>query len=80
MNSRIFYSTIALALAVTAGGCGKSSKLNAPSKTPAPATPVELKLKWTPGEHVVQEFDIDQDMIMNIPRQPAPMHQLMNIG
>jgi Family of unknown function (DUF6263) len=80
MNARLLFPIAAIALAFAGAGCNKTGKLNTPSLSPPPAGPVELKLKWTPGEHIVQEYDMDQTMQMNIPGQPAPMKQDMTMG
>ncbi len=80
MNIRLTATMAALALVFAVTACNKPSKLNTPSTASPPSGPAELKLKWTPGESIVQEFDMSQDMIMNIPSQPAPMDQQMNLG
>ena len=80
MKTRLLISTTALAVALATAGCNKSSKLNTPSTAAPPAGPVELKLKWTPGEHMVQEFSMDQTMLMNIPGMAEPMKQDMTMG
>jgi Family of unknown function (DUF6263) len=80
MNARFLFPIIALALAFAGTGCNKSGKLNTPSSSPPSAGPVELKLKWTPGEHVIQEYTMNQTMLMNIPGQPEPMKQDMTMG
>jgi hypothetical protein len=54
--------------------------LNTPSSfTPPTNSPVELKIKWAPNEHVVQEFDMDQKMAINLPGR-SPMEQDMSMG
>ena len=80
MNPRFCFSIVTLALLVAAVGCSKSSKLNTPSTLSPPSGPVELKIKWTPGERVVQEFDMQQDATINLPKSPQPMDQQMHFG
>lgn len=72
---------LALALAVAVAGCGKTNKLNTPSTATPPASgEVELKLKWTPGEHIVQQADMKQNIQSFVPGLPEPMKQDMTIG
>lgn len=82
IKTRLFVSTIAVMLAVVAVGCGKTNKINTPSTQAAPpaAGPVQLTIKWTPGEHIVQEIEIKQNMESVMPGLPAPMKTEMNIG
>lgn len=71
---------LALAVAFAGTGCNKSSKLSTPSSLPPSAGPVELKLKWSPGEHIAQEYTMDQTMLVNLPGQSEPMKQNMTMG
>jgi hypothetical protein len=61
-------------------GCNKSGKLDKRSEFKAPGGPVELKLKWPVGEHIVQDMDMKMNMELSIPGRPAPMKQDMNLG
>lgn len=79
MNARILFPAVALALTLAATGCNKSGKLNNASAFVPPSGPMELKLKWTPGEHIIQEFNVDQKMVINAPGQRAPMNQQADI-
>lgn len=81
IKSAPLYTALALALAMAAAGCGKTNKINTPSTTTPPASgPVELKLKWTPGEHIVQEMDMKMDIQSFLPGMPEPMKQSINLG
>jgi hypothetical protein len=80
MNKKRLFSIVAVTLIVAGTGCNKAGKLSAPSKFTPPTGPVELKLKWTPGERVVQDLDMKTKSDINIPGQPAPMHQDMTMG
>lgn len=80
MNIKHLYSIVAVALVVAVAGCNKSGKLSEQSKFTPPSGPVELKLKWTPGERVVQNLDMKTKTDINVPGQPQPMHQDMTMG
>ena len=81
MTSRLFLPAITVALAVAAVGCGKTNKINTPSPTTPPASgAVEMKLKWTPGERIVQELEMKQNVLSALPGLPAPMKTDMTIG
>jgi hypothetical protein len=73
-------ATAALALSLSWVGCNKSEKLSQPSTFTPPTGQVELKLKWPEGEHIVQDINMQQDMEISIPGQPAPMKQNMTMG
>jgi hypothetical protein len=74
-----------LALSLSWVGCNKSSKptgkLAEPStlKTP-PSGPVELKVKWSMGERIVQAMDTKMNMEISVPGRPAPVKQNMTMG
>ncbi|MGD1083433.1 MAG: DUF6263 family protein [Verrucomicrobiota bacterium] len=80
MNKNLFLIAAALALALPWAGCGKSDKLNKPSAFATPSGPVELKLKWPPGERIVQDMDMKQSMELTVPGQPAPIQEDMTLG
>ncbi len=80
MNRKLLLSFVALATLFAWAGCNKSGKLNAPSHFTTPAGPVELKVKWTAGERVVQDFDMKQTTEINVPGQPAPTKQNLAMG
>ncbi len=62
-NARFLFPIAALALAFADAGCNKTCH---PSSPPS-ARPVELKLKWTPGEHIVEEFNTAQTILDDPP-------------
>jgi hypothetical protein len=80
MKAQLFSLAIVLALAAAVSGCNKAGKLNTPSQSTTPNGPVELKIKWTNGEHVLQEMVMTQAFVMNLPGRPTPMHQDMSMG
>jgi len=80
MNNKPLFPTVALASLFACAGFGQSSKLDTPSKFETPTGPVQLKLKWMVGEHVVQDFDMKQNMEIVLPGQPGPMKQNMSLG
>ena len=77
MNKKFLLMTAALALSLPWAGCSKSSKLDQASTFTPPGGPVELKLKWTKDERIVQEMDMKQTSELTIPGQTAPMKQEM---
>jgi hypothetical protein len=77
MNKKFLLMTAALALSLPWAGCSKSSKLDQASTFTPPGGPVELKLKWTKDERIVQEMDMKQTSELSIPGQTAPMKQEM---
>lgn len=80
MNKNRWFPIVALAAVVAVAGCNKAGKLSEKSKQPMPTGPVELKLKWTPNERVVQDLDMKIKTEMSIPGQPAPMQQDVTMG
>lgn len=80
MNKNHLLIAVALMSSLSWMGCGKEEKLNEPSAFKTPAGPVELKIKWTPGEQIVQDMDLKQTMNMNLPGQAAPVKQEMTMG
>jgi hypothetical protein len=80
MNIKRLWAALAITVSITAIGCNKSGKLNEPSTSPAPTGPVELKLKWTVGEKILQSMDMKMKNEMNMPNQTEPMKQDMEIG
>jgi len=79
---RSTYLLGALLLVGLAGlGCNKAGKLGEHSKeSKPPAGPVEFKLLWPLGERVEQDMDLKMKMDINVPGQPATMHQDMSMG
>jgi hypothetical protein len=61
-------------------GCDKAGKLDQPSAFTPPAGPVELKLKWPLGEHVVYEMTMKMNSEFTVPGQSTPMKQEMTMG
>ena len=80
MNKNTLLIVVTLALSLSWVGCNKSGKLDKRSEFKAPGGPVELKLKWPVGEHIVQDMDMKMNMELSIPGRPAPMKQDMNLG
>jgi predicted small lipoprotein YifL len=80
MKNKLLFPIVALALVFSLVACNKSGKLNTPSKNTPPAGPVELKIKWTAGERVVQNLDMKMENQINLPARPAPMKQDMTMG
>jgi hypothetical protein len=80
MNKNLVLIGTTLALSLTWVGCNKSGKLAKSSSFTPPSGPVELKLKWSQGERIVQDMDMKQSMEFSIPGQPAPMKQDMTMG
>jgi hypothetical protein len=82
MNARLLWSIAAIVMVFAVASCNESTrptKLDSPSSTPPLFGLVELKPKWVSGEHFVEEFDIDQTMLMKVPAQPAPINQHVTI-
>jgi hypothetical protein len=71
---------VTLALSLSGMGCNKSGKLDTASTFTAPSGPIELKLKWPVGEHIVQNLDMKMNMDINVPNQPNPIKQDMIMG
>jgi len=80
MKKPVLLITVALTLGLSMTACNKSGKLNTTSKTPAPSGPVEFKLKWPVGEHIVQSLDFKQKSETTVPNQPTPVKQEMAMG
>ena len=72
--------TLLLALSLAWAGCNKAGKLHEQSTFKTPAGPVEFKLKWPLGERIEQDMDMKVTTEINIPNQPAPMHQETTMG
>lgn len=76
-KTRLGIFAIVVALAVVAG-CSKTNKINTaseatPAATPPAAGTVEMKLKWAPGERIIQEMGIKQNVETAIPGLSAPV-------
>lgn len=80
MNKKQLFPVIALAFVLAGAGCNKAGKLSEHSKFKPPTGPAELKLKWTPGERVVQDMDMKSKTEITIPGQPVPVQQDMTMG
>jgi len=80
MNKHVFLITAALAASLCGVGCNKSGKLNEPSKGTAPTGPVELKLKWTVGERVLQNIGMKINMEISGTNLPGAINQDMVLG
>ncbi|MFZ0828345.1 MAG: DUF6263 family protein [Verrucomicrobiia bacterium] len=80
MKKIIFLIIVTLASGLFWVGCNKSGKLNTVSAFTPPAGPVEFKLKWPVGEHIVQDFSLKQTSDISVPNQPNPIKQDMTMG
>ncbi len=80
MNKNAFLITVALASGLFWAGCGKAGKLDRASTFATPTGPLELKLKWPAGEHVVESFDMKLNMELSVPNQPAPLQRDITLG
>ena len=80
MNKNLILIATVLALSLPWVGCNQSGKLNQPSTFKPPAGPMELKVKWLPGERIVQDMDMKQNMELSLPGQPGPMKQDLTMG
>ena len=67
MNKNFIPIAAALTLMLVCAGCNKSGKLSQLSTFAPTNGPVELKVKWPPGERVVQDMDMTQDMEFSVP-------------
>jgi hypothetical protein len=77
MTKKLFLAV--LAASVLSLGCHKATRLEQPSgKTPD--GPVELRLRWTPGEHIVKSVAMKMNMEITLPGRPAPMKQDVNLS
>ena len=80
MTKSAYLITAALAASLCWVGCNKSGKLNETSKVATPAGPVELKLKWTVGEHIAQSLAVKMNMEISGANLPNPIHQDITLG
>ena len=80
MNKNRFLISVTLAAGLSWAGCSKGGKLDQASIITPPTGPVELKLKWPAGEHVVQSFDMKLTMELTLPNQPAPLQRGITLG
>jgi len=80
MKKHVLLITVTLALGLSGVGCNKSGKLNTASKFKPPSGPMELKVKWPAGEHIVQNLDFKQSSEISMPNQPTPIKQDMTMG
>ena len=80
MNKNAFLITVTLASSLFWAGCNKSGKLDQASTFTTPTGPLELKLKWPAGEHVLQSFDMKLNMELSVPNQPAPIQRDITLG
>ena len=80
MKKHVLLITVTLALGLSGVGCNKSGKLNTASKFKPPAGPMEFKMKWPVGEHVVQSMGLKVTSEISMPNQPDPIKQDMTMG
>jgi len=80
MKKHVLPIIVILALGLSGVGCNKSGKLNTTSKFTAPASAMELKLKWPVGERIVQSLDFKVTSEMTVPNQPGPIKQDITMG
>jgi len=74
---KLIAAALTLAAVLVSDGCKKSTVVK--TTTTAPSGPVELKVKWPAGRHMVQNFDLKENNEMTVPGTPAPMRQTMNM-
>lgn len=80
MKKNINLIMFALAAGFVLGGCNKAGKLSQQSKEKTPPTgPVQLVQKWTDGEQIVKHIDMKMNMVINVPNQPNPVNQDVNL-
>ncbi len=80
MKKNVILITATLVSGLFWVGCNKSGKLNQVSTIPAPTGPVELKLKWPVGEHVLQSLDVKMNMEITGTNLPNTINQNMTLG
>jgi len=80
MKIKHLFPIVGLAFVLAGAGCNKAGKLSEHSKFKPPTGPVEFKLKWPPGERVVQDMDVKTKTEIAVPGQPAPLQQDMTMG
>ena len=80
MKKYAFLITAILAASLCWVGCNKAGKLSKPSAFVPPSGPVELKLKWTVGEHIAQGFEAKMNMDISGTNLPETIHQDMTLG
>lgn len=59
---------------------GQASPKTATAEDQNPKGPVELKVKWTSGNRLVQRMDMTQQVITFAPRMPRPMTNDVTMG
>jgi len=80
MSKNLLIMVAALALSLPWVGCGKSDKLaQQPAFTP-PGGPMELKLKWPKGEHIMEEMEIKENSELSVPGRSIPVRQDISIS
>ena len=80
MTKNAFLITVTLAASLCWVGCNKSGKLNQTSTVTPPTGPVELKLKWSVGEHITQSLAMKMNMEISGANLPGPIKQDMTLG
>jgi hypothetical protein len=81
MNRNLFPIVLALTSGLTLAGCNKAGKLVEPStEKTLPTGPVQLVQKWTDGEQIVKHIAMKMNMEINVPNQPQPVKQDLNLG
>jgi hypothetical protein len=78
MKRNIILITATLAVSLLWTGCRKSTVVQ--TTTTAPTAPVELKLKWPAGRHMVHNFELKQANEITVPGMPAQQKQDMNLN
>ncbi|MGA2029456.1 MAG: DUF6263 family protein [Verrucomicrobiota bacterium] len=84
----VIVSLFALTGCVLLSGCSKSknaatqsgNNADSGSATATPASPVEMKIKWTVGKKYSLHMELDQTTKTDVPNQPQPVTQEVKIA
>lgn len=84
-RNRVAITAVLVALVLSGASCKKSADTHSTPLPPAttktaPAGPVELKLKWFPGQRIVQTLDVRHTAEISGAGMPSPMKQDMDMG
>jgi hypothetical protein len=79
--------SLAVIVCLSLSGCSKATDTKSPSGTgpesgaasATPTGPVALKIKWTVGKEYALRMETTQNSEMNVPKQPKPVKQVMNM-
>ncbi|MGD0350103.1 MAG: DUF6263 family protein [Verrucomicrobiota bacterium] len=79
MKKNLILIATALALSLPWVGCKKSNNVPVTTTT-RPSGPVELKLKWPVGRHMVYSLVVTQNSEVSVPGRARPIKQTMDMG